>query len=167
MPSTLGRRNVLVQPENVGGVVLCLDRAQAIPCRVGIGLTDAGGVLVAQESDISAGFAVAQLAREAVGPGVVRGRVARALVRAGGDGGPSGGGPGGRTPWPPRGTRATAPPSMRNCAIRSGAGERCSPSRMPSTTSISTPSTKSERTATCPMKTAVTLRQVREVDTTI
>ena len=63
-----GRRDVLVEPEDVVRVVAGLDRREPVPRRARVGRADALLALVAEEAGVRGRVALAQLAREAGDP---------------------------------------------------------------------------------------------------
>jgi DNA-binding MarR family transcriptional regulator len=77
------RRDVLVEPEEVGWVVAALDGPEAVPGRPRVGFADSRLAVVAEESDVCAGFALAQRRGEVGDPGVALRMVLGSLVERG------------------------------------------------------------------------------------
>src|SRR6266511_337406 len=77
------RRDVLVQAEQVRGVVPPLDLGQPVECGGRIGLADPLLALVPEEPNVRADVAVAELRRELVDPGPVHGGFVGPLVDRG------------------------------------------------------------------------------------
>src|SRR6266545_4324127 len=70
LPRTLDRRrDVLVAPKQVGGVVASLDRHQPVPGRPRVGLADPRRALLAEEVHVRAAVPLPQRRRELVDPG--------------------------------------------------------------------------------------------------
>src|SRR6266511_4976631 len=72
-------QDVLVEPEQIRGVVATLDRCEAVPGRPRVGVADPRLALVAEEADVCVGFALAQRCGEVGDPGLAHGLVLGSL----------------------------------------------------------------------------------------
>src|SRR5215204_6472852 len=75
------RRDILVEPEEVGGVIAMLDLSESIPGRLRIGLANPLLALLAQEAHIRTTLTLTQSRREVAYPRLARSPVLWALVK--------------------------------------------------------------------------------------
>jgi len=70
----------LIEPEEVGRIIVTLDRSKPVPRRLRVRLVDARLALIVKEIDVRGSFTLPQRRRELGDPGLVRGLFVGVLI---------------------------------------------------------------------------------------